>query len=363
MTDNERVPNSRAAAVREFLQTETAGALVLLLAAVAALVWANSPVSSSYDRFWTYELRIDIGMIHRGLAPRHFVNEGLMAIFFFVVGLEIKREFVAGELHNWRRAALPALAALGGMIAPSLVYLMFNFGGPGGRGWGIPMATDIAFAVGVLALLGRRVPPSLRIFLLTLAVVDDVGAIVVMAVAYATVTGLIPLVAAMAALCIPAPPGKAGGSPRGLLVQRLQQLLHPLASFLVMPLFALANAGVSFEANSLRAPGAPSVFMGVVLGLVLGKLVGISALSWIAIRLGLGELPDGVGFRQLFGAAAVAGIGFTVSLFIAQLAFAAPELVSAAKLGVLLSSVLASVVGFVLLRTPECDAKHVTRNT
>ena len=410
---------SLAKPIREFLHTESSGGLVLLFAAAVALVWANSPLSASYHSIWQTELSVDFGGVVRSLDLRHLVNDGLMALFFFVVGLEIKRELVTGELRTWQRAALPAFAAVGGMVVPALVYLVFNSGQPGARGWGVPMATDIAFAVGVLALLGPRAPANLKIFLLTLAIVDDIGAILVIALAYSTDVSLVALAGAggvlagmgllrylrvdwmpgffilgtvvwlavyesgvhatiagvVLGLLAPARPVAATAMVRQWatdlrdeptveelhamttvakasvsVAERLQHSLHPVTSFAIIPLFALANAGVTIEASSLRAPGAKQVVIGVVLGLVVGKIVGISFFSWAAVRLGLGRMPEGIGGRQLLGAAAVAGIGFTVSLFIAGLAFETPALEAAAKIGILAASGLASGAGYLVLR-------------
>ena len=328
--------------VREFLHTESSSGIVLLLAAAVALVWANSPVGDSYFDFWHTEIGVEIGSISRTIDLQHFVNEALMALFFFVVGLEIKRELVVGELRTWKRAALPAFAALGGMIVPALLFIALNIGQAGSKGWGVPMATDIAFAVGVLALLGSRVPSNLKIFLLTLAIVDDIGAIVVIAVVYsgdvnltalgvaagllvlmgllrrlrvdwmpafivigvlvwtatyesgvhATIAGVLLGLLAPARPLAPSELAREWASdladeptPSELRVmttmaratvsvaERLEHVLHPMTSFFVIPLFALANAGVRVEASALKAPGAQRVVLGVVVGLVIGKLV------------------------------------------------------------------------------------------
>ena len=409
--------------LRHFLHTESSGGLVLLAAAAVALVWANSPAQASYHALWETEVTLELGHLARSMDLQHFVNEALMALFFFVVGLEIKRELVTGELRTWQRAALPAVAAVGGMVVPAALYLMINAGAAGSRGWGVPMATDIAFAVGVLALLGRRVPANLKIFLLTLAIVDDIGAILVIAIAYSSDVNLGALAAAAGVLLVMGTLRKfridwmpafmilgtvvwlavyesgvhatIAGVVLGLLAparpvapadmarqwaadltaeptvaelqamttvakasvsvaERLQHLLHPVTSFLIIPLFALANAGVTLEGGSLDADGAVRVLAGVIVGLVLGKLVGISAFAWLAVRLGIGRMPEGLRARHVAGAAAVAGIGFTVSLFVANLAFKSPDLEAAAKIGILVASAGASAIGFLILRSsPE----------
>jgi len=400
--------------LREFMRTEVAGGVVLLAAAAVALVWANSPWQDGYRRLWGTEVSVGIGTFLVVEDLRHWVNDGLMAIFFFVVGLEIKRELVVGELRRWRTAALPAVAALGGMVVPALVYAAANAGGAGSSGWGIPMATDIAFALGVVALLGRRVPGPLKLFLLTLAIVDDIGAIAVIAVFYSSglepawlllAAGLVGVMVALRqarvrslgpyvlagvgvwfavlesgihatlagvllGLLAPARPDAPEGtaqewaehltedpSPDNLrtmttlakssssVAERLEHDLHPWTSFLIVPLFALANAGVTLDRSAVADAAGSAVTLGIVAGLVLGKVVGISAFSWVAVRLGVGSLPQGVRFPQLVAVAAVAGIGFTVSLFIADLAFTASDLQAQAKIGVLAASALASVIG------------------
>ena len=414
------VPRLIARPVRNFLSTEAGGGIVLLVATVVALVWANSPFSESYSALWETRLRIELGGFVLEEDLRHWVNDGLMAIFFFVVGMEIKRELVVGELNAIRRAALPALAAVGGMVVPALFYALLNAGGPGGAGWGIPMATDIAFAVGVLALLSDRVASGLKVFLLSLAIVDDIGAILVIAIFYsggiettwllvaALLLGLVvflrranvywvPIYVVVGSavwlamfesgvhatiagvalgLLTPARPTDPGGFPdvlenaqllssepdaqslRGVTFQahevvsvaeRLEHVLHPWTSYLIIPLFALANAGVVLSAESVGDAVTSPVALGIIFGLVAGKVVGITFMSWLAIKLGLGEAPPGMTWSQLVGTAAVAGIGFTVSLFITALAFEDPELVAAAKMGVLLASFAAGLLGATIL--------------
>ena len=413
--------------LRHFLHTESGGGVALLVAAVVALVWANSPWSGGYESLWSTELRLSLGGVELSEDLRHWVNDGLMAIFFFVVGLEIKRELVVGELRAPRTAALPALAALGGMVVPAALYLAVNAGREGVDGWGIPMATDIAFAVGVVALLGSRVPSALKLFLLTLAIVDDIGAILVIALVYSdgvdagalavaalagvgivvlrrlgvdwplayVAAGIVLWVATyqsgvhatiagvVLGLLTPARPVAPDlltqdwvsdlaedPSPQDLATlrrvarssvspaERLQHDLHPLTSFVIVPLFALANAGVVIERGAFDAPGAGAVALGIGAGLVAGKVIGITGATWLAVRTGVGRLPSGVTVRHLVGVAGVAGIGFTVSLFIAGLAFPeAPGLEAAAKIGILIASVVAAVVGSaILLTAPPTEA-------
>jgi len=400
-----------------FLGTEAAGGVVLLGAAVLALLWANSPFASTYESLWSTEIGFRLGGFELSEDLRHWVNDGLMTLFFFVVGLEIKRELVVGELNDARKAALPVVAALGGMVGPALLYLAIA-GSAAPAGWGIPMATDIAFAIGVLALLSDRIPAGLKVFLLSLAIVDDIGAILVIALFYSgglnvgwllvagvsllVVVGLrranvlwVPLYVLVGAvtwlatfesgvhatiagvalgLLTPARPTDPGGfgdvlqgaqelpaepdaqSLRSLTVQgnevvsvaeRLEDLLHPWTSYLVVPLFALANAGLSF--TSFGEGITSRVALAVVVGLVAGKLIGISLSAWVAARLNIATLPEGVTWSHVIGAAAVAGIGFTVSLFITNLAFIDEQLIVEAKLGILVGSVIAGVIGAAIL--------------
>ena len=404
--------------VRQFLDTEAAGGVVLLVAAVAALVWANSPWRESYHTLWSTELTIRVGPYVIVDDLHHWVNDGLMAVFFFVVGLEIKRELVHGDLRDRRAAAMPAIAAAGGMVVPALFFLVVAGGSDGARGWGIPMATDIAFAVGIVALLGPRVPAALKLFLLTLAIVDDIGAIVVIAVFYAGeiqpeflavaaalvgsmlalrtagVVWLAPYVvigstvwlatrasgvhATIAGVVLgllaparPLIPGAVAREWAGDLTddptpaemdamtrlaktavspaERLEHLLHPWTSFLIVPVFALANAGVEIRGDSFDGAGAAQVTLGVIVGLVIGKTLGITAAAWLAVRTGLGRLPEGATWPMVAGIAAIGGIGFTVALFIAELAFVSGPLQDAAKIGVLVASTLAAALGAVVL--------------
>lgn len=376
----------------EFLRLEAAGSLVLLAATIVALVWANSPWDGAYRDLWATELSAHLGGFEIDDHLAGAVNDGLMAVFFFVVGLEIKRELVRGELRDVRKASLPAIAAIGGMVVPALIFAALNAGGDGARGWGIPMATDIAFAVGILALAGR-VPTSLKVFLLALAIVDDLGAIAVIAIFYSEdialdagaiavalvalvlvlqrigVRSVWPYVVAGVALWVavfesgvhatvagvalglltPAwPVGDDDGAQSPL--ERLEQLLHPWVSFGIVPLFALANAGVALSGDSLSAAAESRVAIGIVLGLVAGKTAGILLATWLAVRTGAGSMPAGARWPQIAGVAMLGGVGFTVSLFVTGLAFDAPALVSDAKLGVLAGSLVAGVLGFAVVR-------------
>jgi NhaA family Na+:H+ antiporter len=416
--------------LERFLRIEAASGILLLVSAAVALVWANSPWAESYMHLWHTPLGVRIGAFAFERSLEWVVNDCLMVIFFFVVGLEIRREIHDGELSEWRRAALPAAAAFGGMLAPAGLYLALA-GDPATRsGWGVPMATDIAFALGVLALLGRRVPAALRVLLLALAVIDDLGAIVVIAIFYSSgiaasglfiaamgLGGVLALqwlgVRAKLAFVLPAlvvwtgiyeagihptiagvivglmTPVRAWLGPEGFLVsvrrevehlaqatsralsphelgetlrnidvarreaqspaEDLIERLHPWVAFGIMPVFALANAGVSISGGSHGLASA-KVVAGVAVGLIAGKPIGVLAASWLMLRLRVGTLPRGVSLRHLVVLGLVAGVGFTMALFIAQLAFTDVRLLAAAKLGVLAASGGAAVLGLILGR-------------
>jgi Na+:H+ antiporter, NhaA family len=411
----------------DFLHTEAAGGFALVAAAIVALAWANSPWDASYDNLWATHLAVALGDWELDLDLRDWINEGLMVFFFFVVGLEIKRELVEGELRDRRRALLPVCAALGGMAAPALIYAAFNAGGAGSDGWGIPMATDIAMAVGVLSLMGSRVSPSLKLFLLALAIVDDIGAIVVIGVFYTkdvggeallASAGLVAVVAVMrrAGITSIAPYAVVGaalwlalhesgvhatlaGVVLGLMtptqpirrpelidtgeladvssyeaarqtataaresvsvVEWLEHQLHPWTSFVIVPLFVLANAGVPLSGAAISDAIRSSVAGGIVVGLVVGKFVGIAGFTWLAARLGIARLPDDATWSGILGVSALAGIGFTVSIFITDLAFAGTSLDDQAKIAILAASVLAAAIGSALLVTlSRRDASEV----
>ena len=389
MADNQPgTSRSLSQALRRFMELESAGGIVLLAATAAALAWANSPGREGYHTLWATRFGLQWGPLHLDESLQDLVNDGLMAVFFFVVGLEIKRELVTGELRDPKAVGLPVLAALGGMVVPAAMYGALNAGGAGSAGWGIPMATDIAFALGVVALLGPRIPAPLKVFLLTLAIADDVGAILVIAAFYSTglswpwlgaAAGGLIVVAALRRLRVwylpvyvvigaavwlathqsgihatiagvalglltPARP-RAGEVP---VTERIENALHPWTSFVIVPLFALANAGVTVSASALGDALTSAVGGGIILGLVVGKTAGVTAGSWVAVRLGLGRLPEGVSWLQLVPVAALAGIGFTVSLFIAGLAFDEPAVRETATLAILVASVLAALLGTAL---------------
>lgn len=405
---------------------------VLLISTFAALAWANSPWKESYHHFVDLPLTIDLGILNLSMSVHHWINDALMTVFFFVVGMEIKRELLLGELSSFKKASLPVAAAVGGMVVPALLYAWINSGGPSDatRGWGVPMATDIAFALGVLSLLSERVPLSLRIFLLALAIVDDLGAIVVIAVFYTAKVHLVPLVVAgllllvamimrwlntipfapyalvgvgvwialhesgvhatlagvaLAAVIAPQPvfghdsfanaavsllrkfrnAHKRGDheTTEAVLGQfaeltmgteapldRLVRIIHPWSSFFIMPIFAFTNAGVEFSSEALSTALSSRVTWGIILGLVLGKMIGITGASWLVVRLRLASLPSHATWRQMVGISLLGGIGFTVAIFIAELAFDDPRQIIAAKIGIFAASLGAAVLGLGLLR-------------
>ena len=449
LTSERLVPNRFIRPVIEFTRVEAAGGIVLLIAAAIAIIWANSPWSEFYFDLFDTHISMSFGAIHIDESLKHIINDGLMVVFFFVVGLEIKRELVVGELNSVKKATLPALAALGGMVVPALIFvaIVAPTGDPEAlRGWGIPMATDIAFSVGVVALLGSRVSVSAKLFLLALAIVDDIGAILVIAVFYTEELNFGYLAFAGALLVLMHFAKKIGissllfyvpmafaiwygflesgvhatiaGVILGLMtpvyakysdeqfrqkavrvlerwdinrasphaverldhdalelaevakssvppLNRLEHALHPWSSFVIVPLFALANAGVRFigTESGIGEQITSPVALGVTLGLMVGKPIGITAATWIGVKLKLGVLPRRTNMKTIFGLGALAGIGFTVSLFVAELAFTHELLADEAKLGIFIGSGVAGMIGYLILKTlktPEEDFQDAT---
>jgi NhaA family Na+:H+ antiporter len=388
----------------EFFRTEAAGGVVLLACAAIALIWANSPWSETYYRLWATTLSIRLGDLELAKPIQSWVKDALMVGFFFLVGLEIKRELLLGELASLRRAALPVAAAAGGALAPAVIYALLNAGTPGAPGWGVPMATDIAFALGVLSLVGGRAAALLRVFLAALAIADDLIAVLVIAIFYSGAlswaslgagavvfaalvaanllgvrrvgvylalglalwmsfleSGVHPTVAGvLLAMTIPARVSKTnhrdghghttvdehGGTS---MLERIEHALNPWVAFGIMPVFALANAGVTIESGLLSTLG-DRIALGIVAGLIAGKQIGITLATWLVIRLGLGDLPQGLRLLHVYGVSWLAGIGFTMSIFIAGLAFPDADRLDVAKVGIITASAIAGAVGFALLR-------------
>ena len=404
----------------------------MVLTAVVTFIWANSPLRDSYGVLQNQRLTISLGAARLDLSLGHWVNDGLMALFFLLVGLEIKRELLIGELASRRRASLAVAAALGGMLVPAGLYVLLNVGGPGASGWGVPMATDIAFALGVLTLLGSRVPLGLKVFLTALAIVDDLGAVLVIAVFYtaglnltflalaaltwgltlwlgrrgvsslkvyavmgvflwvfvlqsglhATIAGVLLALAVpirkpeparyLEPLLAAAKPGRGEALVTRLQdvedlieraqspLHRLEHALHPVVTYVVLPVFALMNAGVAVSTGGLSV-----VSYGVLLGLVVGKPLGVVGGAWLAVRAGVASLPRAVNWRHMIGAGLLAGIGFTMSLFVSNLAFTDTGLLTEAKIGVLCASVLAAVLGagWLLLISPAQAINRKPENT
>jgi NhaA family Na+:H+ antiporter len=417
----------------QFVRIESSGGIVLLGCSLLALAWANSPWAAVFVHFWETPVAVAAGSRELSMPLKHWINDGLMALFFFLIGLEIKREFLVGELASPRHAVLPIAAALGGMAVPALIYAWFNGGTPAEPGWGIPMATDIAFAIGILSMLGKRVSISLKVFLTALAIVDDLGAVVVIALFYTEAInwgGVFPALVMLVVLMELNRQGVRHPLPYGLLgiglwlavlasgihatvagvvlamtipsraridsdqflaqsratvdefaraghsradqfiteahqaalhslktatvhvqtpMERLEHGLHPLIMFVIMPLFALANAGVGIT-TGVGAMLVDPVVLGVFFGLVLGKQAGIMFFAWLAVRSGLATLPPDIRWFQLYGAAWLGGIGFTMSLFIAELAFPHSSELVPAKLGILAASLVAGLVGAAIVR-------------
>ena len=376
--------------IREFLKLEAAGGIVLVFAAGLAVVLANSPLGGVYQSFLDIPVAVKVGALEIAKPLLLWINDGLMAVFFFLIGLEIKREFLEGELSSLAQITLPAMAAVGGMAAPALIYVLINLGSPDNlNGWAIPAATDIAFALGILALAGSRAPLALKVLLTAIAVIDDLGAIVIIALFYTDNLSLTALYVAAAAIvglfvinrlgfahvagyiligivlwiCVLKSgvhatlagvvtaffvPLKARDAAGHSLLKHLEHILHPWVAFLILPLFAFANAGVSFEGMGLNSFLEP-VTLGIALGLFAGKQIGIFGLLWATIRFGLAAMPPGINWRQLYAVSLLCGVGFTMSLFIGSLAFEHSDFDAPIRLGVLTGSICSGVVGYILL--------------
>lgn len=431
MTQTDKKPVSLFR-ISQFIGQETLGGILLILATLIAVIWANSSFHDLYHYF-THEIRLGTTFGDFHFSLHDWVNDWLMALFFFTIGLEIKREVMGGELSSIKKATLPVMAAIGGMVVPAVIFLLFNAGNPDySAGWGIPMATDIAFALGILALLGNRVNINLKIFLTALAIADDLGAILVIAVFYTDTINYLQLGLAMATLAVLIAGNRMGirsalfywiigtvgvwltfffsgvhATIAGVLIaftipartkisendyidslhtlltkfkvekqndsklltkeqahliekietlgndaqtplQRLEHILHPISAFIIIPVFALFNAGVRIEGNIINMILHP-ISLGIIAGLVLGKFIGISIFSHLIIKLRLAALPEGMGFRDIYGAALLAGIGFTMSIFISDLAFSDPQLIQIAKVGIFTASILSAVLGVLIL--------------
>lgn len=394
MTQQVPAHSRRPSFLQAFLQSEALGGYVLMVAALAALIIANSPAAPLYFEVLGTKLGFQTGSVQLKETVLHWINDGLMAVFFLLVGLEIKREVLDGQLRGAARIVLPGIAALGGMLVPAVIYVLVNLGNPDTlRGWAIPAATDIAFALGILALLGSRVPTSLKIFLTALAILDDLGAIVIIALFYTSQLEVFALIMAGAllaclfclnragvlrltpylligavlwyfvlksgvhatlagvalALTIPLRPRNAGQPQAHSPLHDLEHALHKPVALLIVPVFGFANAGVSFAGMGLDSLAQP-VPLGVALGLFLGKQLGVFGFAWLAIKTGVASLPRHASLTQLYGVALLCGIGFTMSLFIGALAFTDAATVDATKIGVLTGSLASAVAGFLLLR-------------
>ncbi|MFK8011135.1 MAG: Na+/H+ antiporter NhaA [Marinicellaceae bacterium] len=377
----------------QFFKMESSGGIVLMLAAIIAMIFANTGLNVFYELFLSTQVAIQIGALEISKPLLLWINDGLMAVFFFLVGLELKRELVDGELSDKKNIVLPAVGAIGGMLFPALVYMYFNYDDPVAiKGWAIPAATDIAFALGVLALLGSRVPVSLKIFLTSLAIFDDIGAILIIAFFYTAQISSTALI--VVALCIPILalfnkfnveskswyilvgiimwvatlksgvhatlagvvlamfiPMKSKSDPQFSPLKSLEHDLHPVVAFFILPVFAFANAGINFEGVGLEQlqHGVP---MGIALGLLVGKQVGIFGLCWLVIKLGFTKLPNNMSWGDLYGTAALCGIGFTMSLFVGSLAFeeTGVNLLFDERLGIVIGSVISGILGYFVLR-------------
>lgn len=383
-----------------FFKHEAAGGIILVFLSFVAVAWANSPLAPAYEQLFHYPITIGYGKLALSKSLLHWINDGLMAVFFFVVGMEIKRELVAGELQSVKKAILPIGAALGGMIVPAAIYLFFNRGTANVSGWGIPMATDIAFALGIISLLGRKkTPKGLAVFLTALAIIDDLGAILVIALFYteqiswlALLTALGILLALLLAnklrvksvalfltlgillwlallksgvhatiagilLGLTIPVRSTGSSDETPMLHRLEHALHPWVAFGIMPVFALANAGVAVDLSGIGQVIANPVSIGIIAGLFVGKQLGVFGVAYLMIRFKLASLPGKVTMRHLYGVSILAGIGFTMSLFIATLAFQDEGLLAVAKTSIIIASIASAIGGLLVLDLKSSPVK------
>lgn len=318
--------------MRDFFATESAGGVALVAAAAVALIFANSPLRQGYADFWR--------------PGQAFIGEALMSIFFFLVGLEIKREFVTGDLRNPKSAALPIIAAFGGMITPAIIYMAINHGGAGLHAWAVPMPTDIALSIGALSLLGSTIDPAIKIFLLTLAIADDLGSLMVMGLFYSSGISPYKILSTFGAVFLAwiLPTGKRSST------DRLISLIHPWSSFVVIPVFVLANMGISVDFHHFGELVASPVSAGIIFGRVLGKLVGITFFAWLAVKIGLARIPESMSMKHIAGVGALAGMGLTVSLFIAELAISNPTQMAEIKIGLIVAALVSGVLGLTMLR-------------
>ena len=393
---NERIIMDKTfSRIQEFIKLETSGGVVLMIAAIFAMIIANTPLSANYDLILGTYIKVGIGNFEIAKPAILWINDGLMAIFFFLVGLEIKREVLAGELSSFDKAILPIMAAIGGMAVPGIIFAIINWGTPENlNGWAIPTATDIAFALGILALIGSRAPISLKIFLLAIAIIDDLGAIVIIAIFYTSELSLSALsfsvIGFAAAVALnrmgvqrTAPyllvgivmwvfvlksgvhatlagvliaftiPLKTKNEDEALLY-KMEHGLHPWVAFLILPVFAFANAGVNFTGIGIDDLLQP-LTLGIAVGLFLGKQIGVFLATWIGVKSGIARLPENVSWKHVYGVACLTGVGFTMSLFIGSLAFTTADVMNAVRLGVVLGSVLSGIIGYLLLKS---EAHH-----
>ena len=389
---NERIIMDKTfSRIQEFIKLETSGGVVLMIAAIFAMIIANTPLSANYDLILGTYIKVGIGNFEIAKPAILWINDGLMAIFFFLVGLEIKREVLAGELSSFDKAILPIMAAIGGMAVPGIIFAIVNWGTPENlNGWAIPTATDIAFALGILALIGSRAPISLKIFLLAIAIIDDLGAIVIIAIFYTSELSINALAISMLGFAAAVVLNRMGiqrtapyllvgivmwvfvlksgvhATLAGVLIAftiplktknedeallyKMEHGLHPWVAFLILPVFAFANAGVNFTGIGIDDLLQP-LTLGIAVGLFLGKQIGVFLATWIGVKSGIARLPENVSWKHVYGVACLTGVGFTMSLFIGSLAFTTADVMNAVRLGVVLGSVLSGLFGYVLLKS------------